>query len=95
MVLMAWSHLPSAPVYITKTIDARRLGPTQHSGKMSSPTITAHAAPKSEIGKRDSQLASNLGTEGATPQPPSYREHTSTTGLPTTVCARYGVFIIT
>jgi hypothetical protein len=23
MISMAWSHIPSAPVYITKTIDAR------------------------------------------------------------------------
>ena len=69
MVSMAWGHLPSAPVYITKTIDARRLGPTQHSAKMPSPTITAHVAPKLERGNCDSQLASNLGTAGAPPNP--------------------------
>ena len=47
---------------------------------MPNPTNTAHVAPKSEIGKRDSQLASNLGTEGTTPQTPTYRAHTGTTG---------------
>jgi hypothetical protein len=72
MVSMARSHLSSTPVYITKTIDARRLGPTQHGGKMPSPTITAHVASKSGSGNRDSQLASILGTEGATPQPPHH-----------------------
>ena len=43
---------------------------------MPSPTITSHVALKSERENRDSQLASNLGTEGTTPQPPSYRAHT-------------------
>ena len=70
MVSMAWSHLSRAPVYITKTIDARRLGPTQHGGKMPSPTITGRVASKSERGNRDSQLASNWGLRGQHHSPP-------------------------
>ena len=53
MVPTALSHLPSAPVNKTKTLEARSLGFTRHSCKMSNSTLRAYVASKPKRGIRD------------------------------------------
>ena len=54
MVPMAWSHLPSATVNNTETLETRRLGFNRHSGKMPNSTLRAYVVSKPKRGNSDS-----------------------------------------